>query len=46
MGIDPFFNDRATIDVFERSFYASAEVAEEVAEVLAWRAPAPAWWPP
>jgi SAM-dependent methyltransferase len=38
MGIDPFFNDRATIDVFEQSFYAAAEAAEEVTEILAWRA--------
>lgn len=37
MGIDPFFNDRATIEVFERSFYAGAEAAEEVAEILSWR---------
>lgn len=37
MGVDPFFNDRSTIDVFERSFYAGTEAAEEVAEVLAWR---------
>ena len=37
MGVDPFFNDRATIDVFERSFYAGQEAAEEVREVLAWR---------
>jgi len=37
MGIDPFFNDRSTIDVFERSFYADAEAAEEVQEILAWR---------
>ncbi|MGH7321447.1 MAG: class I SAM-dependent methyltransferase [Candidatus Rokuibacteriota bacterium] len=38
MGVDPFFNDRKTIDVFERSFYASAEAAEEVEEILTWRA--------
>ncbi len=37
MGVDPFFNDRATIDVFERSFYAGREAAEEVKEILAWR---------
>jgi SAM-dependent methyltransferase len=37
MGIDPFFNDRATIEVFEHAFYAGAEAAEEVGEVLAWR---------
>lgn len=37
MSVDPFFNERATIDVFERSFYAGAEAAEEVQEVLAWR---------
>src|SRR5262249_28114723 len=38
VGVDPFFNDRATIDVFEQSFYAAAEAAEEVTEILAWRA--------
>ncbi len=37
MGVDPFFNDRATIGVFERSFYAGEEAAEEVEEILAWR---------
>jgi SAM-dependent methyltransferase len=37
MGVDPFFNDRATIDVFERSFYAGPEAAEEVEEILSWR---------
>lgn len=37
MGIDPFFNDRSTIDVFEQSFYGGAEAAEEVREILAWR---------
>jgi SAM-dependent methyltransferase len=37
MGVDPFFNDRTTIDVFEHAFYAGAEAAEEVAEVLSWR---------
>ena len=37
MGVDPFFNDRATIEVFERSFYAGAEAAEEVEEILSWR---------
>lgn len=37
MAIDPFFNDRSTIDVFERSFYAGAETAEEVEAILAWR---------
>lgn len=36
MPVDPFFNDTATIDVFERSFYAGAEAAEEVREILAW----------
>jgi SAM-dependent methyltransferase len=36
--VDPFFNDRATIDVFEHAFYAGAEAREEVEEVLAWRA--------
>jgi len=38
MGVDPFFNDPATIDVFERSFYAGTEAREEVQEILAWRA--------
>jgi SAM-dependent methyltransferase len=37
MGIDPFFNDQATIEVFERAFYAGDEAVEEVREVLAWR---------
>ena len=37
MGVDPFFNDRSTIDVFERSFYAGEEAAEEVEAILAWR---------
>jgi SAM-dependent methyltransferase len=37
MGVDPFFNDPATIDVFERSFYAADEAVLEVEEVLAWR---------
>lgn len=37
MGVDPFFNERATIDVFERSFYASTEAVAEVQEILAWR---------
>ncbi len=37
MGVDPFFNDRATIEVFERSFYAGAEASEEVEEILSWR---------
>jgi SAM-dependent methyltransferase len=35
--IDPFFNDRATIAVFERAFYAGREAAEEVEAILAWR---------
>jgi SAM-dependent methyltransferase len=39
MAVDPFFNDRRTIAVFERAFYAGREAAEEVEEVLAWRAP-------
>ena len=38
MTVDPFFNDRATIGVFERAFYAGREVAEEVEAVLEWRA--------
>jgi SAM-dependent methyltransferase len=37
MGVDPFFNARATIDVYERSFYAGAEAAEEIEEILSWR---------
>jgi SAM-dependent methyltransferase len=38
MAVDPFFNDRATIAVFERAFYAGREAAEEIEAVLAWRA--------
>jgi SAM-dependent methyltransferase len=38
--VDPFFNDRATIGVFERSFYAGREAAEEVDAILEW-APRP-----
>lgn len=38
MTVDPFFNDRATIGVFERAFYAGREAAEEVEAVLEWRA--------
>lgn len=37
MGVDPFFNDRSTITVFEHAFYTGAEAVEEVEEVLAWR---------
>jgi SAM-dependent methyltransferase len=37
MTVDPFFNDRATIAVFERAFYADREAAEEVDAILAWR---------
>lgn len=37
MSVDPFFNDHATIGVFERAFYAGREAAEEVDAVLAWR---------
>jgi SAM-dependent methyltransferase len=37
MSVDPFFNDRGTIDVFERSFYAGAEAADEVQDILEWR---------
>ena len=36
MPVDPFFNDRATIGVFERSFYAGREAAEEVDAILQW----------
>jgi SAM-dependent methyltransferase len=36
MTIDPFFNDRATIGVFERAFYAGREAAEEVEAILTW----------
>jgi len=38
--VDPFFNDRATIAVFEQAFYASREAAEEVDAILEW-APRP-----
>ena len=37
MSVDPFFNDRATIAVFERAFYAGREAAEEVEAILGWR---------
>jgi SAM-dependent methyltransferase len=37
MGVDPFFNARPTIDVFERAFYQGHEAALEVEEILAWR---------
>jgi len=37
MGLDPFFNERATIEVFEHAFYAGDEAAEEVGAILAWR---------
>jgi SAM-dependent methyltransferase len=40
MPVDPFFNDRATIEVFERAFYAGREAAEEVDAILEW-APRP-----
>jgi SAM-dependent methyltransferase len=40
MTVDPFFNDRATIAVFERAFYAGREAAEEVDAILEW-APRP-----
>ena len=36
MAVDPFFNDRATIGVFERAFYAGREAAEEVDAILTW----------
>jgi SAM-dependent methyltransferase len=38
VSVDPFFNDRATIGVFERSFYAGREATEEVEAILEWRA--------
>ena len=38
MSVDPFFNDHATIGVFERAFYAGREAAEEVDAILEWRA--------
>jgi SAM-dependent methyltransferase len=38
VSVDPFFNDRATIEVFERAFYAGREAAEEVDAILEWRA--------
>jgi SAM-dependent methyltransferase len=38
MTVDPFFNDHATIGVFERAFYAGREAAEEVDAILEWRA--------
>jgi SAM-dependent methyltransferase len=38
MAVDPFFNDRSSIAVFERAFYAGREAAEEVEAILAWRA--------
>jgi len=34
--VDPFFNDRSTIGVFERAFYAGREAAEEVEAILEW----------
>src|SRR5215831_3496245 len=37
MALDPFFNEPATIDVFEHAFYAGAEAIEEVREILSWR---------
>jgi SAM-dependent methyltransferase len=37
VSVDPFFNDRATIGVFERAFYAGREAAEEVDAILEWR---------
>src|SRR5262249_57419430 len=37
MALDPFFNEPATIDVFEHAFYAGAEAVEEVGEILSWR---------
>jgi SAM-dependent methyltransferase len=37
MTVDPFFNDRRTIAVFEHAFYADREAAEEVEAILAWR---------
>jgi SAM-dependent methyltransferase len=38
MAVDAFFNDRATIEVFERAFYAGREAEEEIEEILTWRA--------
>jgi SAM-dependent methyltransferase len=38
MTVDPFFNDRRTIEVFERAFYTGREAAEEVEAILQWRA--------
>jgi SAM-dependent methyltransferase len=38
MSVDPFFNDRASIGVFERAFYSGREAAEEVDAILEWRA--------
>jgi SAM-dependent methyltransferase len=37
VSVDPFFNAPATIEVFERAFYAGREAAEEVEAILAWR---------
>lgn len=37
MSIDPFFNDRRTIAVFEHAFYTGREAAEEVEAILQWR---------
>lgn len=39
MPVDQFFNERQTIEVFERAFYAGAEAVEEVEEILAWLPP-------
>ncbi len=36
MSVDPFFNDRRTIAVFERAFYTGREAAEEVEAILQW----------
>jgi SAM-dependent methyltransferase len=37
MAVDPFFNDRRTIAVFEHAFYTGREAAEEVEAILQWR---------
>ncbi len=39
MPIDEFFNERSTIEIFERAFYAGSEAREEVEEILTWLPP-------
>ncbi len=39
MAVDQFFNELATIEVFERAFYAGSEAREEVEEILTWLPP-------